>query len=296
MSYLSIIAKHWLSILFVTLICAGTAVGLSFLPAQYYESEVQVLIVQEQQETTDSYTSQKAAEKLGNTLVNVIYSFDFLDRVIATGYVNEEVFSGSAKDREKLWKDLVKAQVVPESSLIRIFGYGTDPGKAENVALGVSQVLTTSASYYHGSGETVKIKHISGPITSVRPVKPNIPLNGVAAGILGFMLTYGFFVLRNESQQVKVENKGKKQSIPQPAQQIVVEQSEPIQQNLHAEQPRIDHYEVPGTAPEVDPYKAPEYKVLDEYPEELYNYGSTLEDENKSGDDTAVTMPEHFRD
>lgn len=260
MRYLSLITEHWLALLISTLVCAAVAVGLSFLPQQLYESRVELLIVQKA--TTDTYTAQKAAEKLGKNLITIIHSFDFLDRVIATGFIKPEQFSSNPKEKSKQWNKLVKAQVVPETGIINVYGYGISQGAAENVALGVMQVLTTNAADYHGAGDSVTIKHISGPITSDRPVKPNIPLNGVAAGVLGFMMVYTFFLLQSESKRAAEE---KQQS----------------QQGLH--------YQLPGTQQEVFPIEAPEYKVLDA--KEMFTFGETLSEESPPNDDNVVIMP-----
>lgn len=205
MRYFLILKEHWLALLIATVGTAVLAVGLSFIPDQLYESEVDLLIVQKQSDTMDSYTAQKAAEKLGNNLINVVYSLDFQNRVFNTGRVHPDQFSTSAKDNKKEWEELVKAQVVPETGIIKVYGYGTDTTKSADIALGVAEVLTSHASDYHGGGDSVTIKQIDGPITSSRPVKPNIPLNGLAAGMLGFMIVYTYFILRFESQRVEQE-------------------------------------------------------------------------------------------
>ena len=257
MRYIRIVTRHWLILIIVTLLGGGTAVGLSFIPTQLYESEVDVLIVQENS-STDSYTAQRAAEKLGNNLAQIIYSFDFLDRVIATGYVNEDLFGDTAKERQEEWQRLVSVTVVPESSLLKVFGYGTDQGKSEDVALGVAQVLTTNAADYHGAGDTVEIKHISGPITSTRPVKPNIPLNGVAGALLGFLVPFAFFVLRSESKQRDAEQEVLQYQLPAQSGGDQTSSAAPIQ---------------------------PDYRVLDEFPSQPFNFGSTIEDEDDLDDE-----------
>ncbi len=261
MKYLQLVRQHWLVLLIATVISGVVVTGLSFLPDQLYRSEVQLLIVQEQQETADSYTSQKAAEKLGNNLVNVIETFNFLDKVIATGYLTEEEFSVDAKDRKDQWEEKVDARMIPETGILIIEGYSTNPGKAEDIALGVAQVFTTSASDYHGGGESVDITLIDGPITSTKPVKPNIPLNGVAAAALGLMVAYSFFLLRMESKEIVSDRQ------------------------------QIQYESLPGSGP-VFPLESPKYKVLDEYPNEEMNFGAVTED---PGDSDVISMNNHIK-
>lgn len=262
MRYLSIIKERWLLLLASTLVCGAAAVGLSFLPTQYYQSEVQLLIVQKQS-NVDSYTAQRAAEKIGKSLTSVIDTLNFQDRVIATGYITSDQFSQNSGDRKREWEKLVDANVLPETGIVQIFGYGTEAGKAEDVALGVAQVLTSNSADYHGAGDTVTISIIDGPITSTRPVKPNIPLNGVAGAVLGFMAVFAYFIFRLETETVQASK-----------QQM--------------------HYEALQQSG-VFPLAPPEYKVLDEYPAEQYNFGATVEDQPSTAtNDEPVTMQDHI--
>lgn len=255
-----------MALVIVSLLACGVAVGLSLLPTKYYSSEVQLLIVQKQSQYTDAYTSQKAAEKIGTNLIKVVGTFDFLNRVIATGYISGDVFSASTEVRRKQWKKMAEAELVPETGIIRITGYGTEPGKAEDVALGVMQVLTTNAADYHGAGDTVQIKQIDGPVTSIRPVKPNIILNGIAAAVLGWVVTYTFFLLRTEWQA-------------QPNHNV----------------PLALQYEAPKTGlPEITPLPQVEYKVLDEYPTRPYVYGAELKDAPTTAADESPSSSEEI--
>lgn len=276
MRILNIIGNHWLALFIGAVLVGGAATGLSLLPQQLYESEVDVLIVQANA-NTDSYTAQKSAEKLGNSLAQVVYSFDFLDRVIATGYVSEESFPSDSKQRQKQWENVTKVNVVPESSLLKIYGYGVNAGLAEDVALGVAQVLTTNAKDYHGAGDTVQIKLISGPITSSRPVKPNIPLNGVAGTALGFIIVLSFYVLREESKQVDLEHEALRYQL------VAGNGDGGVNNGPQNERPTV---------------VTPEYRVLDEFPNEPFNFGSTLEDsedDGVAGNDEPTSMNDHLR-
>ncbi len=249
--YLRIILEHWIPLVLVTLVACGAAVGLSFIPTRYYSSEIQLLIVQKQNDYVDTYTSQKAAEKIGTNLVKVVGTSDFMNRVITTGYISSNLFSTGTEEQRKQWANLVESEMVPETSVLHITGYGTEPGKAEDVALGVMQVLTTNASDYHGAGDAVQIKQIDGPVTSTSPVKPNIILNGAVAAVLGWIVTYTFILLRAE---------------------------------LRTNRSTADmQYEVPKTGlasgrSETMSLPQVEYKVLDEYPARPYVYGAELKD------------------
>lgn len=301
MRYLLIISQHWLSLLLATILTGVLAAGVSFLPAQLYESQVELLIVQDKQESVDSYTAQRAAERLGQSLITVLPSTEFLDRVIATGYISEKQFSGdssgdtgNAGDKQKRWEKIIKAEVIPESSVMRIYGYGEDVGTAEDIVLGISQVLTTQAAEYHGAGDSVHIRKISGPLSSTRPVKPNIPLNGIAGALLGFVAVYTFFLLKLESRQIKEEQQGIHYVTTGVANGVANNGYQQLSNNVSNDASNN------SVQNDIFPLGPPEYKVLDEFPNDPFNYGAELEDqpqdqpENQTEDDitSETTIPE----
>lgn len=255
--------QHWLSIVLVTVGLAAVAVGLSFIPTQLYSSEVELLIVQQQdsENYVDPYTSQRSAEKLGKNLVSVIGTFDFLNRVINTGLVPTDLFSASTEERKRQWQNIVDAEMVAETGVLHVTAYGPTMGGAEDIVLGVTQVLTTNASDYHGGGTTVQIKQIDGPVTSDRPVKPNIPLNGILAGLFGVVFTSLVHIVRADAKRAK---------------------QQPLQYQTPMPQlPMADAYVMPPV----------EYKVLDEFPTQPYVYGAELKDkETTTSDDEPVGM------
>lgn len=272
MTYLLIIKDHWFALLLAGIITAGLAVGLSFIPQQLYRSEIDLLIVQKQSATVDAYLAQKSAEKIGKSLVNVIQSLDFLNRVIATEKIDNGYFSSETSTTRKTeWEDLVNGEVVAETGIIKLYGYGTTGPRAEAVVLGVAQVMMNNSVDYMGTTTDVNIKQIDGPLTSERPVKPNIPLNGLAAGVLGMAVVYSYFLLQVESQRIAAEKKSLQyQALPnQSGRDTIV------------------------------PLGAPQYTVLNEFPAEPYTYGAKLEEQSTpvtkvDNDDSAVSMHDHL--
>lgn len=249
MTYLRIILQHWLAILMTSVVLAAVVVGLSFIPTQLYSSEVSLLIVQKQDNYVDPYTSQKSAEKLGTNLVSVVDTFDFMNRVIATGQVSADLFSVSTEERRKQWQQIIDAEMVADTGVLRITAYAPTVGEVEDIVLAVAEVLTTNARDYHGGGDTIEIKQIDGPVTSSRTVKPNIPLNGVLAALLGAVAAALVFIVREELKRT----------------------NQPLQYQLPAQSQ--------SNQVEFFPIQPVEYKVLDEFPAKPYVYGAELKDQ-----------------
>ncbi len=258
MTYLRIILQHWLAILITSVVTAAAAVGLSFIPTQLYSSEVSLLIVQQQEDYVDPYTSQKAAEKLGANLVSVVGTFDFMNRVIATGQVSADLFSSSTDERRKQWQQMIAAEMIADTGVLQITAYAPTVGEVEDVVLAVAQVLTTNATDYYGGGDSVQIKQIDGPVTSSRTVKPNIPLNGVLAALLGAVAAAIIFIVHAELKRTNQHNNQLGQSL---------------------------QYQLPTQVNQTEffPIQPVDYKVLDEFPAQPYVYGAELKDEEAKG-------------
>lgn len=268
---------HWITILVVTVVAAGVAVGLSFIPTQLYSSEVSLLIVQQQEQYVDPYTAQKAAEKLGQNLVSVVGTFDFMNRVLATGSVSPDLFSASTEERKKQWEKIVSPEMIADTGVLHITAYAPSAGEAEDIVMAVSTVLSTNSADYYGS-DSIHIKQIDGPVTSDGPVKPNIPLNGLMAGLLGAVVTSAVFIVLEETKRsAQAKNAYQYTTTPQLAEDRTM-----------MPQPGGDLYPLPPV----------EYKVLDEYPKQPYVYGAELRDDTqvrRSDDEEMVTMPEHLK-
>jgi capsular polysaccharide biosynthesis protein len=262
MNYLRIVFAHWIAILFITTAAAALTVGLSFIPTQMYSSEVSLLIVQKQAQYVDPYTSQKAAEKLGQNLVNVIDSFDFLNRVLATGTVSPDLFSASTDARKKQWEAMTDAEMFSNTGVLHITAYAPTAGAAEDVVMAMSTVLTTNSSDYHGGGDTVEIKLIDGPVTSDSPVKPNIPLNGAIAAVLGLIASAAVFIVYEETKRLQDE-------------QAKVRYVQTVTPGRDVPPARLYDDRIEKS----DQIIEPQYKVLDEYPKQPYVYGAELKDE-----------------
>lgn len=182
--------KHWTSVVLVTLLAGGVALLVSALQPQEYSSEIKTLIIQKQNFETDTYLAAKSAEKVGNNLAAIMNTSSFFEKVVAENSVDlSDLQAMSAQDRNEAWSKKVTAQVIPDSGLLEITAYDINPQKAQDLATAVAAVMTSSASEYHGGGDSIVIKVVDESITSSYPVRPNILANVAVAMALGFVLS-----------------------------------------------------------------------------------------------------------
>lgn len=204
-NYLQLIRQNIALIISITLLAGAISIWICGAISQsYYESKVELLVIQKENQNLDSYAAQKAAEKLGNNLTKIVYSSDFLDKVIATGLIDKSLFYDNPLLRKKQWEKLVKAQVVPETGIIKVYGYGENQDTAKNIAMASAKVLTENSGDYYG-GQDVTIKVIDQAITSNLPAKPNIILNTLIAMVIGFIGSISLVILIGELKNIQVE-------------------------------------------------------------------------------------------
>ncbi len=154
-----------------------------------YSSKSQVLVVQENNRTLDAYAASRSNEYLSGILASVISSNSFYTKVTETNFGIETAYFGdNPRSQMETWTKTVKARSVNDSGIISIVVYHPDRVQAEKILRAVNYVLMTQHASYHGAGDTVKVRLIDQPVTSTLPVKPNIPLVGGGAIVIGVLV------------------------------------------------------------------------------------------------------------
>lgn len=255
-NYLDILKEKYLYVALGTVSVMALAFILTIVQPLNYSSSTEALVIQKQLTETDSYLSAKSAEKIATSLSSVIYSTSFFEKVSQTGLVDlSEISALSEADKRDEWEERVGAQVVPETGIIQITAYDTNPQEAENLASAVAYTLATQGDEYHGGGENIQVKVINSALTSKYPVKPNLFVNlalGLVIGLSGSLL-YLYFL-----PEFKISISPKKEVIKEEIKEII----QPV---------------IPEVGTEQCSVQAINYSVLDHetYPEiEQMNYST----------------------
>ena len=173
-----------------------------------YRSSAEILVIQKQTSEIDPYTSAKSADRVANTLTKVIYSSSFFDKVLKSGYrIEEDSFSKEEIKRRKEWKKTVETKVIKGTGIFKVDVYHKDREQTKQIAHGIIYVLSKYGDEFHGGGKFIEIKTIDYPLTSKKPVKPNLILNVLLGFILGFILGVIYVFLKpNKNLEERNEN------------------------------------------------------------------------------------------
>jgi len=187
------ILAQWYLIVISIIIFAFIAFIVSVLLPAKYQSDISVIVVQEQaSEKVDAFSATKSAEFLSNIFTRVIYTTSFFNDVQNAPFDVRRDFSHDSEEREKEWKKFISVNKVNNTGIINISVVDVSRKTAEETAKAVAYILTTDSEKYHGGGDRVTVRLIDGPNTPIRPTLPRILPNTVIGALFGFMVAIIF--------------------------------------------------------------------------------------------------------
>jgi len=178
--------KKWL-IFWLTVFGAVLFFDLLVIQPPKYKANSSILVVQKQVEGQDIYSISKSAQYICQVLKEGVYSDSFFNKVIESSYqIETNDFPENLKERRKEWQKSIEVKIVRDLGLIEINTFCSDKEKTENLSIAITNVLKDSHSFYHGSGENVKLKILNNPLVSEKPVSINLWLGTFLGALLGF--------------------------------------------------------------------------------------------------------------
>ncbi len=202
LSLVSLISRYRWFVFVITIITTGTFYGVNVTFNDFeYRSDAEIMVVQYSDAVSvDGEKTQRSTENISRNLTKVISTSSFIDKVLASPTAPAGMITGST-DREKKdsWTNTVTASTLPNSSIIQISVYDTDPQKAASLAQAVSETLIANAAEYHGANKyAIELKQVDKVLTSDKPVRPNIPMVTFAGFLVGLIGSVFYLFLVKE--------------------------------------------------------------------------------------------------
>ncbi len=170
-----------------------------------YESRSKMLVVEDFPAGTDAYTISKSNEYLSTLLAMVIKTDSFYQKVIDSGFnIDKSYFTsfnnfGSKNKILKKWGKTVEAKPINDSGIIEIKVFHPSKYQAEQINKAIDYVLKTDHQQYHG-GENIVLREIEAPLSSLKPVKPNVAVNLAFGFVFGLSLALIYVYLFPEEE------------------------------------------------------------------------------------------------
>lgn len=209
MTYSTLLKKYWYIVVVVVVLVTIGSFAVSVTQKPEYRSSVRLLVIQKQADTLDAYTAARSAETVAGILSKMIYTSTFFDQVMTAGFsIDKGSFGDNPEKRKKEWEKAIIPKVIEDSGTIQVSVYSENRHQAEQLAYAVAYVMISKGDQYHGGATQIEIKMVDNPITSEKPVRPNITRNTAAGFILGLLASLSVMFLISERVQRKPAPEG----------------------------------------------------------------------------------------
>lgn len=186
-AFFQILRRRLWAVMLVAVVVTGAVVGFSLTQPPTYQATAEILVGQQQTESTPGALQSDIAglQQLAQTAVEAINS-----RRVA-----EEVVSGlNLQTSPEALLGGMSAQQVPETQFIQVSYTSTDPQQAQRVANALAEVSSDQISEI-SPDESVSASVWEEATTPEVPVAPDPVRNGVLGLLLGLMLGIGLALL-----------------------------------------------------------------------------------------------------
>lgn len=188
-----ILSQYFKLILVWGILFAVIAGGVSFLFPKQYSAESQVLIISRDRSGVDPYTQAKSAERIGESLAQIMKTTDFYNKVMGNATSSATFFDKSIwqaldeRGQRKKWEKDVLGEVVTGASLLKITVYADTPDEALRFSGAVTKTLV-DRGWEYVSGDVI-IKPIDDSLVSDLPARPNMIVNAGIGFWVGVVLS-----------------------------------------------------------------------------------------------------------
>ena len=199
---LLILAKKRLgSLILGALLTAALSFLFLVISQKSFRSDMDLLVVQNQQGFSDYYALSKSADYLTSVLTESIYSEKFIDELENTG-LNVNAFLPQDKSKRlKTWAKTVNISRNPSLGMIHVKVFGDTQKQTLDISNAMVNVITTKYFSFLGRGQDLDVRLLSGPIVEKNPSLTDIILAsvlGIMAGLIVTFIGVYFLELRKE--------------------------------------------------------------------------------------------------
>ena len=196
-NFFTVVRKKIWMITLVSLLCAALSFAALIVLSKNFRTGTDFLIVQNQSESQDFYSTLKSTEYLGSVLNESVYSDRFIDAVVETQKVDADFLSKSynisaqdKKGRLDAWENMVSVKRNASAGIMHIDVLNNDKKLSLSVSSAIADVLTQKNTLFRGGDEkSIEIRVLSGPIVENNPNIQRIALTSIAGFLIGLCLS-----------------------------------------------------------------------------------------------------------
>ncbi len=188
--------KIGLMILIGLLFAAISFWGIMLLSPRY-QSNFDVLVVQNQEGFVDSYTLAKSTEYFSKLLSESVYTETFLNKVIESDPELSRILPVGREDRMKAWGKMVQTSINVELGMIHLKTLANDKTHAEILSKTIANVLAENNNLFISENQKIEVRMINAPLVKSNPGTNTLIFTVVASFLIGMLLVFMISFYRN---------------------------------------------------------------------------------------------------
>lgn len=194
--------KKGLMILIGFLLAAVSFWGIMLLSPRY-QSNFDVLVIQNQESFVDSYTLAKSTEHFSKLLSESVYTETFLNKVIEGDPELSKILPIERENRVKAWGKMVQTSINVELGMIHLKALANDKGQVERMSKTIASVLAENNSLFISENQKIEVRMINAPLIKNNPGMNVLAFTVVASFLIGVLLVFIASFYKNFIDQEK---------------------------------------------------------------------------------------------
>ncbi len=195
--FISILKQKIGLMVLVGLLLAALVFWGTMLISPRYQSNFDVLIVQNQEGFMDSYTLAKSTEYFSKVLSEGIYTEAFLNKVLEAYPELFKTLPISRVEKMKSWGKMVRINRDVELGMIGIKVLANSNVQAEKVSKTIADVLANDNKMFISENQNIEVRMINSPVVKSNPGAAMLTLSVAAAFFIGFLTVFAFLFYGN---------------------------------------------------------------------------------------------------
>lgn len=172
-----------------------------------YQSNLDVLVIQNQENFVDSYALAKSTEHFSKLLSESIYTETFLNKVVESYLELGKTLPIDREKRIEKWGKMVRTSLNVELGMIHIKVLAGDRSQAESVSKTIASVLANSNNLFISENQKIEVRMINAPVVKSNPsamaMAVLVGISFLIGAFLAFAVSFYGFVFQKDKFQDK---------------------------------------------------------------------------------------------
>lgn len=186
----AILSKKIGLMILVGLLLAAVSFWGIMLISPRYQSNFDVLVVQNQEGFVDSYTLAKSTEYFSKLLSESVYTETFLNKVIEGDPELSKVLPVGREDRMKAWGKMIQTSINIDLGMIHLKTLANDKASVERLSKTIGNVLAENNNLFVSENQKIEVRMINAPLIKNNPGMNTLVFTVTASFLIGMLLVF----------------------------------------------------------------------------------------------------------